>query len=128
MKEKLHDCFNNLIKNSSTSRIFDTKKPYPSLTTRTKVFEMLQEQHLKVVQVERVKDLSVEDFMKKYFIPQKPVIIVDEVQNWPASQNWSLSYLVQKCGLNKVSVRQKTSSNEYRIGQRNTYREILFKQ
>ncbi|KAJ3280330.1 hypothetical protein HDU76_009210, partial [Blyttiomyces sp. JEL0837] len=43
--------------------------------------------------IDRRANLSVEDFIKEYAIPNKPVIMTDIVPTWPAYQKWSIPYL-----------------------------------
>ncbi len=37
-----------------------------------------------------------EDFIKDYFIPNKPVVITDVVTKWPAFQNWTKKSLIER--------------------------------
>lgn len=48
--------------------------------------------------VPRVKSLTKKDFLEGYFKPQKPVIIEHAVDDWPATQKWSLDYIKQVAG------------------------------
>jgi hypothetical protein len=41
-------------------------------------------------------NLTVEEFIREYEIPGKPVIITDAMKDWPANQNWTLSALLKK--------------------------------
>jgi hypothetical protein len=43
-------------------------------------------------------DLSVEDFIEKYQIPNKPVIIEGLADDWPAMSKWSFKYFYEKYG------------------------------
>jgi hypothetical protein len=83
---------------------------------------------MKIIQVDRISSFSVEEFMSKYFHKQIPVIITDEARKWPAFQKWNLDYLEKEVGSNKVEVREKTSSEQYKLGIRNSYREMSFAQ
>ncbi|KAI9105734.1 hypothetical protein DFS34DRAFT_600652 [Phlyctochytrium arcticum] len=47
--------------------------------------------------IDRRSNLSYDDFMREYGIPNKPVIITDVVPKWPAFQKWSTEYLLQHC-------------------------------
>lgn len=83
---------------------------------------------LKIIQVDRVSNMSQEEFMQRYFLPQIPCVITDEVRKWPAFQKWNLDYLEKEAGQNKVEVRERTSSEQYKLGIRNSYREMSFAQ
>lgn len=48
---------------------------------------------IKTTVIPRVKDLSKEDFIKNYYIPQKPVLIENLTQNWDALKKWNLDYI-----------------------------------
>jgi len=48
--------------------------------------------------IPRRKNLSKEDFLKKYFIPEKPVVLEDLTQDWPAYQKWNFDYFREKVG------------------------------
>lgn len=48
---------------------------------------------IKTTVIPRVKDLSKEDFIKNYYIPQKPVLIENLTQNWDALKKWDLDYI-----------------------------------
>lgn len=53
---------------------------------------------LNLTEVERVKNITKEDFIKNYFKPQKPVVIENFVDNWPAYTKWSLDYMKEVAG------------------------------
>lgn len=53
---------------------------------------------LDLQEIPRVKGISKEDFLKEYFIPQKPVILEDLSQDWPARQKWDFDYFKQVAG------------------------------
>lgn len=48
--------------------------------------------------IPREKELSKEEFQKKYFIPQKPVILEDLTKEWPAFDKWNFDYFRSKAG------------------------------
>ena len=53
-------------------------------------------------QIDRVKRISKEDFLKRYFKPQKPVIIEQAIEDWPAIDKWSLDYMAEVAGDKEV--------------------------
>jgi hypothetical protein len=48
--------------------------------------------------VPRRSNLSFEDFVKEYGLPNKPVIITDLVPKWPAFKEWTREGLIEKYG------------------------------
>ena len=53
---------------------------------------------LNLQQIPRVKNLSKADFMTHYFKPQKPVVIENFIEDWPAYSKWNLEYMKQIAG------------------------------
>lgn len=49
-------------------------------------------------EIERVKTITKEDFLKNYFKPQKPVVIENFIDDWPAYKKWSLDYMADMAG------------------------------
>ena len=48
--------------------------------------------------IPRVKGISKEEFLKEYFIPQKPVVMEDLTADWPAREKWNFEYFREKVG------------------------------
>jgi len=48
--------------------------------------------------IPRVKTITKADFIKHYFKPQKPVVIEQFIQDWPAYSKWNLDYMNQVAG------------------------------
>ena len=48
---------------------------------------------LNLEQIPRVKKITKEEFLKNYFIPQKPVVIEHLIEDWPAYKKWNLDYI-----------------------------------
>ena len=48
--------------------------------------------------IPRIKTITKQDFLKNYFKPQKPVVIENFVDDWPATKNWSLDYMKNIAG------------------------------
>ncbi|MHB0753895.1 cupin-like domain-containing protein [Polaribacter sp. M15] len=53
---------------------------------------------LNLSKVDRVKTITKEDFILKYFKPQKPVVIENFTEDWPAYSKWSLDYMKRVAG------------------------------
>ncbi|CAJ0767392.1 1369_t:CDS:2, partial [Entrophospora sp. SA101] len=58
----------------------------------------LDQQYLGNETIDRRSNLTMDEFINEYAIPNKPVIITDIVTNWPAFKKWSLEYLVENFG------------------------------
>jgi len=48
--------------------------------------------------IPRVKTITKEAFLKNYFKPQKPVVIEQYIEDWPAYHKWSLDYMKETVG------------------------------
>ncbi len=53
---------------------------------------------MKLQEIDRVSSITKEDFVKKYFKPQRPVIIENFVNDWPAIKKWNLDYMAEVAG------------------------------
>lgn len=53
---------------------------------------------LNLQDIPRVKGISKEDFLKDYFIPQRPVVFEDLSADWPATKKWNFEYFQEKAG------------------------------
>lgn len=53
---------------------------------------------LNLSEIDRVKTITKEDFVKNYFKPQKPVVIERFIEDWPAYKKWSLEYVKEVAG------------------------------
>lgn len=48
--------------------------------------------------VDRIKNISKSEFVQNYVKPQKPLVIENLVDDWPAVQKWSFDYFKEKVG------------------------------
>lgn len=48
--------------------------------------------------VDRVENITKEDFLNNYFKPQKPVVIERFIEDWPAFTKWDLDYMAKVAG------------------------------
>lgn len=53
---------------------------------------------LALTEIERVKTISKEDFYTNYVKKQKPVVVEQLTQDWPAFEKWNLEYIKQVAG------------------------------
>jgi ribosomal protein L16 Arg81 hydroxylase len=56
------------------------------------------------LRIDTVEDITEKEFLKKYFYPQKPVVIKGLVKNTPAAQKWTLDYIKEKLSNVEVDV------------------------
>ena len=57
---------------------------------------------LNLQEIPRVKTITKEDFIKNYYKPQKPVVIENFIEDWPAYKKWSLDYMKEVAGDKEV--------------------------
>lgn len=48
--------------------------------------------------IDRIDYITKDQFIKDYFKPQKPVVITNLTQDWPANSKWSLNYIKEIAG------------------------------
>ena len=53
---------------------------------------------LNLQDIPRVKTITKKDFIKNYFKPQKPVVIEEFINDWPAYTKWNLEYMKEVVG------------------------------
>ena len=57
---------------------------------------------LNLQQIPRVKTITKKDFIKNYYKPQKPVVIENFIEDWPAYDKWNLDYIKEVAGDKEV--------------------------
>lgn len=57
---------------------------------------------LNLQQIPRVKTLTKSEFIDTYFKPQKPVVIENFIDDWPAYSKWNLDYVCEVAGEKEV--------------------------
>lgn len=63
----------------------------------------------KKFEIERLSNLSYEEFARKYLYPMKPVIVTDVLKTWPAMTRWTPEFFKREFG----SVRFRIGDTEY---------------
>lgn len=53
---------------------------------------------MRLTAIDRVTSITREEFLKNYLRPQKPVIIENFVNDWPANKKWNLDYMANIAG------------------------------
>lgn len=56
----------------------------------------------KYIAIERVEKLTKEEFIKNYYKPQKPVVITNQIEDWPAFSKWNFDFLREVAADKKV--------------------------
>ena len=49
-------------------------------------------------EIERVEKLTKEEFIQNYYKPQKPVVITNQIEDWPAFTKWDFNFLREVAG------------------------------
>ncbi len=57
---------------------------------------------LNLQKVDRVKTISRKDFLQNYVKPQKPLVIENLIEDWPAFTKWNLDYIKEVVGEKEV--------------------------
>lgn len=68
---------------------------------------------MQLKQVDIVDNISGDDFKKKYYDPQVPLIIRDLAKQWPAYTKWDWNYLKEVAGKEKVGIYNNVKSDAY---------------
>lgn len=63
--------------------------------------------------VDKVEEISPEDFKKHYYLPKKPLIITGLAKQWPAYTKWNWEYLKSVVGNVKVGLYNNIKSDAY---------------
>ncbi|PWK20481.1 Cupin-like domain-containing protein [Xanthomarina spongicola] len=59
---------------------------------------------LNLEDIPRVKSISKKDFLEHYYKPQKPVVLEEFIEDWPAYNTWNLDYFKEIAGDKIVSL------------------------
>ena len=65
----------------------------------------------KTTGIKRVRGLSPEDFLDRYYAPGRPVIIERAIDHWPALKRWTPDYLRRKVGNAPVEFQAERAAN-----------------
>ena len=63
--------------------------------------------------VDKVENISPQDFKKKYYNTNTPVVITNLAKNWPAYKNWDWDYFINAVGHKQVGVYNNIKSDSY---------------
>jgi ribosomal protein L16 Arg81 hydroxylase len=80
-------------------------------------------------EVERRHRLDRETFLRDYYSQNRPVIITGMLDEWPATQKWSLDYFAERLGQREVEVQfGRDSDADYEVNQPKLKRLMPFAQ
>lgn len=68
---------------------------------------------MQLKQVDLVEDITGDDFKKKYYDTQTPVVIRGLAKKWPAYTKWNWEYLKEVAGKEKVGIYNNVKSDAY---------------
>lgn len=68
---------------------------------------------MQLAAIDKVENISPENFRKKYYEPMKPVIITGLAKKWPAFEKWNWDYLINAVGDKQVGVYNNVKSDSY---------------
>ena len=63
--------------------------------------------------VEKVSNISAEDFRRKYYDIKKPLVITGLAGQWPALEKWNWDYFINAVGDTTVGVYNNIKSDAY---------------
>jgi ribosomal protein L16 Arg81 hydroxylase len=52
----------------------------------------------KYTEIERVEKLTQKEFIENYYRPQKPVVMTNQIEDWPAFSKWNFDFLAKEAG------------------------------
>ncbi|WP_026933201.1 cupin-like domain-containing protein [Christiangramia echinicola] len=58
----------------------------------------MKHEQMKLKQIPRIQRISKSDFLRDYVQPQKPVVIEELIEDWPAYKKWNFDYIKQLAG------------------------------
>jgi len=85
-----------------------------ALAKREWLLETLERQRDLVpslIAIDRVSGLSGEEFLERYYAPNRPVILTGEVADWPALARWTPEYLKAAVGVRPVEFQGERNSD-----------------
>ena len=76
--------------------------------------------------VERIEDITPEDFYQQYVKPRKPVILKNYTKNWKAIEKWTPEYLKEIAGSHQVKLYGKWLENSPTVIEMPPVKEVPF--
>ena len=82
-------------------------------------------ERMNLTEIPRETRISREDFLQKYVKPQKPVVIEQLIEDWPAYNKWSLDYIREVAGDKTVPLfDNRPISSEYKFNEPHTHMKM----
>lgn len=76
---------------------------------------------MKLEQIPRVKNISRAKFVRDYVQPQKPVVLEELIEDWPAYNKWNLDYIKKMAGDKTVPLYDnRPISSKYKFNEHHT--------
>jgi hypothetical protein len=83
--------------------------------------------HPRSDQIDRRHRLARDEFVERYYCPNRPVVITGMIDEWPAFRKWNLAYLRREFGHREVDVQSgRTASANYEADRDRFRRKMLF--
>src|SRR5439155_10780447 len=73
--------------------------------------QKLRESAADYCHVERRSKLSRDEFMQRYVLPGRPVVLTDLADDWPARTRWTPQYLKQRYGDVEIEVQTERNTD-----------------
>ena len=87
--------------------------------------QLITKEKGKVVEVDRVKDISEKKFRENYLKKNIPVILEGAALNWDCIKDWSLDYFIEKHGQDEIKVVEDITINKQGGIERENYSSNL---
>ena len=100
-------------------------KEYSSTEVGTKLGEILNSEEHNIPRI-HWNDLSVEEFIEKYQLPNKPVIIEGCADNWPAMDKWNFKHLYKEYGDKYFEIGEDQDGNPLTITLKEYIQYVIF--
>ena len=82
----------------------------------------------RVMEVDRVKDISIETLYRDYINKNRPVILEGAASNWNCVKTWGIDYFMAKHGEDKITVVGEIELDENGVPKRDHYESSLRKE
>jgi len=126
--DQITSIFESIFQNPIFGAVRLLKKEKDKGIALSKVLMDLQSLSTDFTKVSRESNLSSERFLKDYYSVNKPVIITDVVNRWPAFSKWDLDFLSNLLGNELVTYQHRKNPAQHKDSFIDYSTEILFKE
>lgn len=97
---------------------------------RARIVRRLQEQGpRKGMSIDRVRDISPNEFKRRYLLPGRPVLLQGAAADWTCTRRWTFEFLREYCGNELVKITQREGvTTEERRGDKEYSHEMPFRE